>query len=50
MPQKVELIRKIQDQRRFLDDLLLEIAAFHEPESAAPSVMPQREPRKEAAQ
>jgi predicted DNA-binding transcriptional regulator AlpA len=31
-PLKEELMRKIQSQRKFLDDLLLDIAAFREPE------------------
>jgi len=47
MPQKEELMRKIQAQRRFLDDLLLEIAALREPEPAAPAEEPRQEPERD---
>jgi hypothetical protein len=33
MSYKEELMKKIQDQRRFLDELLLDIANFQEPAS-----------------
>jgi predicted DNA-binding transcriptional regulator AlpA len=42
MPQKEELIRKIQAQRRFLDDLLVDIVSFQEPTPAA-AVEPSRQ-------
>jgi predicted DNA-binding transcriptional regulator AlpA len=47
MPQKEELMRKIQAQRRFLDDLLLDIAALREPEPAAPVEAPRQEPERD---
>jgi predicted DNA-binding transcriptional regulator AlpA len=43
MPQKEELIRKIQAQRRFLDDLLIDIVSLQEPGPMPPAETPRQE-------
>jgi predicted DNA-binding transcriptional regulator AlpA len=47
MPQREELMRKIQIQRKFLDDLLLDIAAFREPEPTPPVEIPPQGPQQD---
>ena len=47
MPQKQDLIRKIQAQRRFLDDLLLDVAALREPDTTPPVEVPRQEPQRD---
>jgi hypothetical protein len=42
-----ELMRKIQLQRKFLDELLLDMVAFREPEPALAPEPPRREPQQE---
>jgi predicted DNA-binding transcriptional regulator AlpA len=41
--QKEELLRKIQNQRKFLDDLLLDIAAIQTPAPTAADETPRQE-------
>jgi predicted DNA-binding transcriptional regulator AlpA len=43
MSHKEELIRKVQAQRRFLDDLLADIAGLQEPAPVLPVETPRRE-------
>jgi predicted DNA-binding transcriptional regulator AlpA len=43
MTHKEELMRKIQNQRKFLDDLLLEIAALQEPVPVEATVIQHQE-------
>jgi predicted DNA-binding transcriptional regulator AlpA len=45
--QKEELMRKIQNQRRFLDDLLLEIAAVQTPAPVTAAETPRQETREQ---
>jgi predicted DNA-binding transcriptional regulator AlpA len=47
MPQKEELIRKIQAQRRILDDLLVDVAALSEPTPVAPAETPRQTPEQD---
>jgi predicted DNA-binding transcriptional regulator AlpA len=50
MPQKEELIRKIQAQRRILDDLLVDVAALSEPAPAALAETPRQGPWTQGAE